>query len=187
MARDRTSRVKPGVLLLIVGKSGSGKTSIANELERRFGLRQLQSYTTRPPRSANDKGHIFVTPERFHSLDLIAYTEFAGYEYGATYDQLRYNDIYIVDVKGVKDIEAAKKPKGLRVLTLYLNENALTRYKRMRGRGDSVKQAISRLWHDFWAFRGIKEIKPTYLKSPISVDETARYIYAMYLAELYRE
>ena len=38
-------------LYLIVGASGSGKTTVANALEEKYGYKQLQSYTTRPMRT----------------------------------------------------------------------------------------------------------------------------------------
>ena len=62
-------------IYLIVGRSGSGKTTIAEELERKYGLKSIQSYTTRPKRSDNETGHIFVSDEEFDKLtDMVAYT-----------------------------------------------------------------------------------------------------------------
>ena len=46
-------------LYLLVGPSGSGKTTVANWLEKEYNLRQVNSYTTRPPRFSNEPGHIF--------------------------------------------------------------------------------------------------------------------------------
>ena len=37
-------------LFLFVGRSASGKTTIANILEEKYGHKQVQSYCTRPPR-----------------------------------------------------------------------------------------------------------------------------------------
>ena len=53
-------------ILLIVGASGTGKTTVANTLSKMFGMKQIQSYTTRPPRYEGEKGHIFVTDEEFN-------------------------------------------------------------------------------------------------------------------------
>ena len=52
-------------LLLLVGKSASGKTTLATLLETRLGLRQLQSYTTRAPRFDMESGHTFVSDKEF--------------------------------------------------------------------------------------------------------------------------
>lgn len=37
-------------IYLIVGPSGSGKSSVARELEKRYGFGEIQSYTERPRR-----------------------------------------------------------------------------------------------------------------------------------------
>ena len=40
--------------LLIVGRSSSGKTSIASAACDRLGLKLVKSYTTRPPRNEEE-------------------------------------------------------------------------------------------------------------------------------------
>ena len=48
---------------LIVGQSGSGKTTIMTTLEEKYELKSIQSYTTRPKRSDGETGHIFISDE----------------------------------------------------------------------------------------------------------------------------
>ena len=50
-------------IFLIVGCSGSGKTTITEQLEQKYGLKAIQSYTTRQPRYDGETGHIFVSDE----------------------------------------------------------------------------------------------------------------------------
>ena len=84
-----------------VGPSGSGKSTIVEMLEQR-GYTAVSSYTDRPPRYPGEKGHVFLTPAEFDKLgELCAYTEFCGHRYGVTADQIRDNDLYIIDVDGV--------------------------------------------------------------------------------------
>ena len=45
-------------IILIVGKSGSGKSTICDRLEQEYGLNQVKSYTTRPRRGANEWTYI---------------------------------------------------------------------------------------------------------------------------------
>ena len=67
-------------IYLLVGPSGSGKSSIAEKLQEEYGYKQVYSYTERPPRSSTEKGHVFVTPEEFDELGtLCAYTIYNGY------------------------------------------------------------------------------------------------------------
>ena len=82
-------------IFLIVGPSGSGKSTIAEHLVETMNLKQIESYTTRKPRSRHEKGHIFVTDKEFDNLiDLVGYTEFCGHRYAATAAQVEENDIY---------------------------------------------------------------------------------------------
>lgn len=45
-------------IFLIVGPSGSGKSTIVEQLVETMNLKQIESYTTRKPRSRHEKGHI---------------------------------------------------------------------------------------------------------------------------------
>lgn len=42
-------------IFLIVGPSGSGKSTIAEQLVETMNLKQIESYTTRKPRSRHEK------------------------------------------------------------------------------------------------------------------------------------
>ena len=133
-------------IFLIVGCSGSGKTTIAEQLEQKYGLKSIQSYTTRKPRYDGESGHTFVSDEEFDKLtDMVAYTEFAGNRYCATAEQVENNDLYIIDPKGVdffmKAYKGSKTPK-----IIFISSNLTTRYERMVGRaetkGKSHQEAI---------------------------------------------
>lgn len=133
-------------IFLIVGCSGSGKTTITEQLEQKYGLKSIQSYTTRKPRYDGETGHIFISDEEFDKLtDMVAYTEFAGNRYCATAEQVENNDLYIIDPKGVdffmKAYKGSKTPK-----IIFISSNLTTRYERMLEReetkGKSHQEAI---------------------------------------------
>ena len=68
-------------LFLFVGRSASGKTTVANMLER-DGYNQIQSYTTRPPRYQDETGHTFISNKEYDKLDnIVASTLYNGYHY----------------------------------------------------------------------------------------------------------
>ena len=142
-------------LYLLVGKSASGKTTVANFLEKKHGFRQVNSYTTRPPRYEGEIGHIFINEEDFNELgELVAYTEYNGHKYGTTAEQLDQCQIYVVDVPGVKTLLERYKANR-QIIILYFGSNICTRIHRMIDRGDSDMAIISRLlqdekddWHD---------------------------------------
>ena len=149
--------IKRGYIILLVGKSGVGKSSVAEYMKKRYKYKILQSYTTRPKRAPNERGHRFVTDEEFDKLvnDMCAYTEFDGYRYCATNKQVRAADIYIIDPAGVKYFR--EKYKGNKqIIVVELTAPIETLFKRMKKRGDSTFKAFKRIIHDNRAFRNVE-------------------------------
>ena len=137
--------------LLFVGRSGSGKSTVADILAEQ-GLRVLSSYTTRKPRSPEEKGHIFIDNEDFNNLsDICAYTEFDGYRYCATNEQIENSDIYIIDIAGVNYFKAAYTGEK-DIVVMYFGITPSIAFGRMLDRGDTVMKAAERLEHDNIAF-----------------------------------
>ena len=134
-------------LFLFIGRSASGKTTIANLLEEKYGHTQVQSYTTRPPRYEGEIGHIFVTKQEFDALgELAAYTFYNNNEYGTTFKQLEECDIYVIDVPGVESLLQKKIDRP--IVIIYFDTTVHTRILRMVDRGDSDSAIISRLLQD---------------------------------------
>ena len=135
-------------LNLLVGKSASGKTTIANILEAEYGHKQVNSYTTRAPRYDNESGHIFISEDEFDKLgELAAFTNYNGKRYGVTYDQLEQCDIYVIDIPGVETL--LKNFNGIRsIRILYLDAAVSTRIDRFVDRHSSDMEIVSRLRHD---------------------------------------
>ena len=91
---------------LIVGRTGTGKDALRTILEKKFGWKFVQSYTTRPCRSEEDKqSHVFITKEQADGFkDRVAWTEINGYEYFSTREQLDEADGYIIDPSGAEEL-----------------------------------------------------------------------------------
>ena len=135
-------------LFLFVGKSASGKTTIAELLEQKYNYKQVYSYTTRPPRHKGETGHVFVTEEEFDDIeDLAAYTFYNNNHYGTTFKQLDECDIYVIDVPGVETL--LQKDKISRpIVIIYFDTTVHTRINRMLDRHDSDMQIVARLLQD---------------------------------------
>lgn len=135
-------------LFLFVGRSASGKTTIAELLERQYSHKQVFSYTTRKPRYDGEIGHVFVNEEGFNSLgELVAYTEYNGNRYGITADQLDECSIYVIDVPGVETL-LQRYQTNRPIIIIYFDTTVYTRINRMIDRGDSDMAIISRLLQD---------------------------------------
>lgn len=135
-------------IFLIIGCSGSGKTAITEKLEELYHLKSIQSYTTRPPRYDGETGHIFVSNEEFDELtDKVGYTEFAGYRYCATSEQVENNDLYVIDPKGVDFFMNAYKGSKTPEI-IFIDSDLTTRYNRMvkraEDKGDTFLTAVDK-------------------------------------------
>lgn len=136
------------VLFLLVGKSASGKSTIANMIEKQYEYKQLQSYTTRKPRYKNELGHIFLSKSEFEKLEnIVAYTEYSGSKYCATADQIDECNIYVVDVPGVETL-LQKYQSDRPIVIIYFSANIRTRIDRMIDRHDSDMEIVSRIYND---------------------------------------
>lgn len=160
-------------ILLIVGESGSGKTAIANKAEDKYGLKAVPSYTTRPPRFENEKGHIFVDEERFDeilsSFNVVGLTEFDRCRYCATELQVEQNDIYVIDVDGLKFFK--EKYKGnKKVVVVYIKSPIEVRKSRMESRGDSKEDIYERIRNDEAAFTGAEELADIVIENNKDTD-----------------
>lgn len=144
-------------VFLILAESGSGKTKLAMELGY-YGYKVIQSYTTRPPRTNNEWGHLFCNDAEYEAFkgnrEIAAYSLFNQYHYFTTRKQLEESDIYVVDPDGIEDLK--RNVKDIRFVTIYLNVDMGTRINRMTKRGDSLSTIADRLIVDAEKFANKK-------------------------------
>lgn len=157
-------------IVLLIGPSGSGKTTLALELERRYGWKSVESYTTRPKRANEEKGHVFISNDAFDRIpanEMAAYTEYNGYRYCATMEQIEKSQIYVIDPVGAKNFNYSGEKS---VLMFYLSVPEEIRMQRMRNRGDSDSMIEDRIHTDQVAF-GDEAMQTLY---PYKLDGTQR-------------
>lgn len=159
-------------IVLLIGESGSGKTTVATELEQR-GLKMLRSYTTRPQRYPGEDGHIFVDDGRFDDLtDRVAFTKFDNHRYCATAQQVEECDTWVIDPYGY-DVFRSIYKGSKEILPIFLDAKPETRRHRMKERGDNDGAIKQRLAHDKKAFGKFRKdvYKPGSEVLPIYVDD----------------
>lgn len=90
---------------LIIGRTASGKDTLAKMLRADYGMTLVKSSTTRPKRSDDEDTHIFVTAEEAAAeTHKVAQTEIDGHEYYATYKTVNEADIYVIDPEGAREL-----------------------------------------------------------------------------------
>ena len=127
---------------LFVGRTASGKSSIAKAVGDKMGLKQVVSYTTRPMRKNEKNGsdHIFISDDDVdrYKDDIAAYTEINGYKYFTTFDIIDHSDIYVIDPNGIDNLKI-KCGDRYDFVEIYIRTPQKIAEERARKRGDRLK------------------------------------------------
>lgn len=130
------------IKFLVLGRTGSGKTSIVRAVCERMKLKQVVSYTTRPMRESEKvwSDHIFITDSEVaqYENDIAAYTEIDGNKYFVTYDIIDSSDIYVVDPAGLDSLKIKCKDR-YEFVEIYIRTPQKIAEERAKLRGDKVK------------------------------------------------
>lgn len=168
-----------GRLILLVGKTSSGKDTIAKYIKDAYGIDQVVSYTTRPKRPSETNGveHIFISEDEMQKIlteqDIIAYTELNKAQYCATAQQIENADkVYIINPKGVEDLAGS----GLDMVTIYVDLDEDIILGRALKRGDKLATVKSRLDDEREQFDNFKARKS--YDFLISTDCDLEFVYS---------
>ena len=130
------------IKFLFIGRTASGKSSIAKAVCEKMRLVQVISYTTRPIRKSEKNGsdHIFISDNEVskYENDIAAYTEINGYKYFTTYDAIDKADIYVIDPIGVDNLKI-KCGDRYEFVEIYIRTPQKIAEERARIRGDKLK------------------------------------------------
>lgn len=112
------------MISLIVGRSGRGKTTLAEELEK-LGLKVLKTYTTRKPRSKDDDSHIFITRKQADMMkNRITETEINGNLYFFTKEMIENEkpDVIVIDPVGLYELIKNMPDTSFHIIDLRADE-----------------------------------------------------------------
>lgn len=134
------------LIFVFTGPNGAGRRTVAQMSGSTLGIKQVISYTTRPPRPSEVDGqdYHFVSKEAFTAAEankeFIEVVEIDGNRYGIkeqdVADQLqKYGAIYLVLNR--YGAEALKKIYGDKIVRIFIYADRETVKRREQERGDS--------------------------------------------------
>jgi len=154
-------------MVIICGRSGSGKTTVANLLKNMLKFHRVVTYTTRMPRNGerDGKDYYFISEQRFTELIgsnfFAEWTIYNGNFYGsAKADYKDSKGVIVLDEHGVSTILASKDNELLNNCHIFLLDvSQRVALIRMLQRGDDITEAICRCINDQELFNNIEKYK----------------------------
>ena len=176
-------------MIVLAGASASGKTEVAKELAKKYGITKVITTTTRSMRvgETNGKDYFFVSKEKFELMlqegRFVEHTLYNENLYGSTKDQIMPNRCVVIDPAGLRAYIALNDPT---IVTFFLERNEETRFKRMLLRGDKEEDDKKRVTHDRLAFRpeNIADVDFHINSETHSVEEVTDDVYNKYIETL---
>lgn len=162
-----------------MGESGVGKTTIADYMERTYGLKQVVSYTNRLKRFDGEIGHRFIDERDVDKIkqqfpNRVAEGVYDGNFYFATEEQVDECDVYVINPSAVCDFK--RKYSGNKTIKVVLLEDTpVNKAKHMFHRGDSIAKIQRRLDYDRVEFKDARELAD-YIVVNTGIERTARAI-----------
>ena len=147
-------------MIVLVGESASGKSSIERYLMDNYGYKKIVSYTTRSPRLGEVDGidYHFISVEEFKSLkEQGFFAETAVYNnwhYGTAKEDCTDDKIAVLTPHGLRQIS---KIDGINVNSFYINVPRRDRLIKILQRGDNIEEAYRRSLSDVGQFDGIED------------------------------
>ena len=177
------------MILTLVGKTASGKTTILNELEK-LGIERIVTMTTRPMRQGEEEGktYYYRSEDEFKRLmDYGFFAETTSYQvadgatwwYGTPKTELFNDKAIILNPDGLKALKGKYT-----MLVFYLDVPEHVLLKRLEKRGDKKDEARRRLAADNEDFENINDyvdwIIDDYWSDPSQIAEKIKKQYEVW-------
>ncbi len=158
------------MIIVLLGASGSGKSTIENELATHHGFEKIISYTTRQPRNGEENGKDYYFTENNTFVDMIntgVLAEYDEYSQGRLYGTLKSdyvdgNRVVVLTPNGLRQLKQSCPNDN--IFTVLVNANLGTRVKRYVDRCgvnkfnfDDKNEIAARVERDFAMFLGLEK------------------------------
>ena len=173
-------------MIILVGESASGKSTIEKILARDFGYKNTVSYTTRPPRDGEVDGvdYHFISEDeyvnKFNSGFFIETGSYNGWFYGTTREQYHDDTVCVLTPHGLRQIKKILDD-SLKIHSFYIKIPRRDRLIKILQRGDEIDEAIRRNQFDVGQYDGIEDEvdfvidNKHYTKSPQEISRTIAF------------
>ena len=181
-------------MIILLGKTASGKDTILNRLAENYSYKKLITYTTRPMRKGEiqDKTYHFISDEEFLKkkeegffLECNEFNTVDGiWRYGsAKEDYLNATDdtVIILTPSGLSALKVyiARQKADIDIVPIYIYSNNNTIEKRLKKRGDKKEEADRRIKADNVDFDGVQNVvdRIFYNNNTNDLDEVVKKIH----------
>ncbi len=181
-----------GLLLVVSGPSGVGKTTIVHRMQQQLGGHFSVSATTRPRSNEETDGvdYYFVTPSEFDRMqrggEFLEWAEvFGRHAYGTprrpVEQALERGELIIldIDVQGARQVRQAM-PSAFMVFILPPDEEELMRRLQARGRDDqeAIERRFAEAQHEIRQATEVKLYDAFVINDDLerAVEETCRVV-----------
>ena len=147
-------------MIVLVGCSGSGKSTIQSYLTKMYGFESLISYTTRQPRDGEKDGidYHFISEEEFlKKKEEGFFAEIGKYRewlYGSAKEDCTNNKVAVLTPHGLRQM---KRIPELDVVSFYIDVPRRERMVKVLERGDDIEETKRRDGSDTGQFDGIED------------------------------
>lgn len=148
-------------MIVLVGESASGKSSIEKYLVDNCGYNKIVSYTTRDPREGEVDGidYHFITVEHFNELkkkNFFAETAiYNNWNYGVAREDCASDKVAVLTPHGLRQV--VRLMGASHVISFYINVPRRDRLIKILQRGDSIEESYRRNLSDVGQFDGIED------------------------------
>lgn len=146
-------------MIVIVGESASGKSTVAETLSSKYGFKRIITYTTRPPRHYEEDGkdYYFKTDSQYKDLKDSNYfaetAEYNGWCYASAKCDYDADAVIVLTPNGLRQIRS----NGVQnIFSVYLNVPRRDRIIKCLQRGDDIEETYRRSLSDVGQFDGVE-------------------------------
>ena len=155
-------------MIVIVGESASGKSTLAKKYEDWLDFKRIVTYTTRQPRQNEKEGvdYHFIDDAEFERLNKEGFfaetAEYNGWKYGSAKKDYVTNAVAVLTPRGLRSV----KRNGVKCTSIYLNVPRRDRLMKCLSRKDNIEEAYRRNLSDVGQFDGIADEVDYVLNNP---------------------